>query len=170
MFHVHFGRVVFLPPTINFSCSASPTKCGKKTKLDLCIFLSVWCCHHFCSCWCRSSTGHTKRVERESYSGKSLYKRCIWWHAFITLASRKQQKDLEWYHSNVICHGVSHLRLYMDPVRQHYWQLFEVKARILVDTKGGDKFLWLSINNQGVVNIPFQPFLPKEDLVIHILW
>ena len=54
----------------------------------------------------------------------------------------------------------------MDPVHQRHWQLLEVKARILVGTKGDDKFLWLSINNQGVVNSPFQPPLPKMDLVV----
>ena len=49
------------------------------------------------------------------------------------------------------------LAAYMDPVHQRHWQLLEVKARILVDTKGDDKFLWLSINNEGVLNGPFQP-------------
>ena len=67
-------------------------------------------------------------------------------------------------------YGVSHSRLYMDPVHQRHWQLLEVKARILVDTKGDDKFPWLSINNPGVVNSPFQPSSPKVDLVIHIAW
>ena len=62
------------------------------------------------------------------------------------------------------------LAAYMDPVHQRHWQLLEVKARILVDTKGDDKFLWLSINNESVLNGPFQPSLTKVDLVINIGW
>ena len=64
-------------------------------------------------------------------------------------------------------YGVSHSRLYMDPVHQRHWQLLEVKARILVDTMT-NFYRWLSIKNQGVVNSPFQPSLPKVDPVIHI--